>query len=83
MEAICEQVDNEEFVADISCEFHSKLALTPAAKVFRQRCTQLRLSQRLQLLEKHTWSGYMYILAYCGRETVSVHYSNIVDPSIT
>ena len=82
MDAICEQVDNEEFIADIVFEFHSELALTPAAKVFRQRCTQLKLSQRLQLLEKHTWSGYMYILAYCGRETVSVHYSNIVDPFI-
>ena len=78
MEAICEQVEDEEFVADITFEYHDEAVLSMAAECFRTNCSQLRLTQRLHLLEKHTWSGYMYILAFCGRGMVRLkHFAKI------
>ena len=74
IDGICEQINDEEFIADLIHEFHGELALPSVAKYFRENCTHLRLSQRLQLLEKHTWSGYMCTLQFCGREMVSFVY---------
>ena len=69
MKAICERVDDQEFVMDVAFESHDKRVIAPAIE-FVNELTRLRLWEDLQLLHHHTWSGYMHVLGLCGQEMV-------------
>ena len=70
MEAICAEINDEEFIVDLAFECHDRLAIHPVLDLFRNK-TSLQLSARTQILQKHTWAGYMHILAACGDDVVS------------
>ena len=70
LEYMCSEIADEEFIVDVAFECHDESALSPVIRHFREQCTKLHLSQRLQILEKHTWTGYMSILATCGGKGV-------------
>ena len=71
IQAMCVLVEDSHFIMDIAFESHDELALPPIIDFLDKTCTHLRLSQRLQMLEKHTWSGYMFTLASRGSKMVS------------
>ena len=81
LEYMCSEIADEEFIVDVAFECHEESALSPVITYFHEHCTQLQLSQRLQILEKHTWIGYMNIFAICGvkwvRNIDSFHYDYI------
>ena len=67
---ICQTVAGQEFIVDVAFECHEEEAIVAAVKYFNGNCTDLKLSERCQILEKHTWSGYMHILGLYGTEMV-------------
>ena len=69
-ESICLEVKDKEFIADVSFEYQSELPTSPAVEFLRSNCSDFRLSERLQILHKHTWSGYMQAFAVSGRDMV-------------
>ena len=71
MDLISTEIDDEEFLVDVAFECHEELAISPIVDYFQKKCTHLQLSTRIQVLKKHTWSGYMHVLGLCGREMVS------------
>ena len=82
LEFICSEIADEEFVVDVSFECHENSALPPVKVYFHEHCKALHLSQRLQILQKHTWFGYMNIFALCAAERVStLGYSNNLEVS--
>ena len=66
LEYMRSEIADEEFIVDVAFECHEESALSPVITYFHEHCTQLQLSQRLQILEKHTWTGYMNLFAICG-----------------
>ena len=70
IQSICRVVGSEEFIMDIAFESHDKTALSPIVNFLHDNCMELRLSQRLQMLQKHTWLGYKFTFAYCGEDMV-------------
>ena len=68
---ISNEIADEEYLVDVAFECHEELAISPIVDYFQNKCTHFQLSTRIQLLQKHTWSGYMHILGLCGREMVS------------
>ena len=69
-ESICMEVKDKEFIADVSFEYQSELSTSPAVEYLRSNCSDFKLSERLQILHKHTWSGYMQAFAVSGRDMV-------------
>ena len=70
MEYICKEVHEQEYVVDVAFECHDVEALSAVVDYFRRECKDLRLTTRLQLLQKHTWAGYMYIFEMCENARV-------------
>ena len=68
--SICDVVRNIEFIMDIAFESHDEKALSPIINFIHENCTELKLSQRIQMLQKHTWSGYKFTFTFCGAEMV-------------
>ena len=77
MEYICKEISDIEYIADVAFECHDAEALSPVVEYFRQECTELRFTSRLQLLQRHTWAAYMHIFERCARPRVRLR-SNFV-----
>ena len=72
MESICEEIQDEEFIADVALECQKDSSRSPAVEVFRKNCTNLKLSERIQILHKHTWSGFQHIFGLCSGDVVGI-----------
>ena len=58
MQHICKAIHEQEFLVDVAFECHDEQAISPIVKHFQENCTHLALSTRVQVLHKHTWSGW-------------------------
>ena len=70
LEHICKEITDDEFIVDVTFECHAEEAVSPTIKYLQDTCTHLQLSARLQIIQKHTWSGYKHILGLHGRNMV-------------
>ena len=71
MDSICMEIKDEAFIMDVAFECNDKKAISPVTQYLRNKCQQFCLSERIQILQKHAWSGYMYTFAVCAMEMVS------------
>ena len=79
LEALCSRVKDDEFLMDVVFESHDESSLTPIVKHLNKSCTELKFTQRLQMLQKHTWSGYLFTLTACGKDMVGQGYLLICE----
>ena len=70
IDRICNDITDQEFIVDVAFECHKEQAVGAALKYLHENCTYLKLSERCQIIDKHTWSGYMHLFGLRGFEMV-------------